>query len=143
MVQWQPNEKGGMMITQFVNRFMEHKAEVRAAFAKAPPTCYKDIVDTVVKALVVEEWGNDPWPDRHLITEINYGDYSGTLVYVIGSWEYALGTHWYVTVGYGSCSGCDTLQAIQGYLDGPPTEQQLDDYMTLALHIVQGIKVME
>ena len=129
------------MITQLVNRFMEHKAKVRAVFAKAPPTRYKDIVNAVVGALAVEDWGN-AWPDVSRVTEIDYGDSRGTLVYVIGSNEYALSTHWYVTVCYGSCSGCDTLKAIR-WCGEPVTDNMLDDYMTLALHIVQGIKVME
>ena len=53
-------------------------------------------------------------------------------------WEY-----WYVKVGYGSCSGCDTLEGIRDYPDEPPTKEQIDAYMTLALHIVQGFKSMQ
>ena len=45
-------------------------------------------------------------------------------------------------VGYGSCSGCDTLEGIRHYNDDKPTEEQVRDYMTLALHIVQGMKRM-
>ena len=42
-------------------------------------------------------------------------------------------THTY----YGSCSGCDTLQGINSYSCELPTEEQVKDYMTLALHLVQ------
>ncbi len=49
---------------------------------------------------------------------------------------------WYVVVGYGSCSGCDTLEAIRSYEDTPPSVEQINDYMGLALNIVQGIKKM-
>jgi hypothetical protein len=45
-------------------------------------------------------------------------------------------------VGYGSCSGCDTLQGISDYSHAAPNEKQIDDYMTLALHIVQGFKAV-
>jgi len=43
-------------------------------------------------------------------------------------------------VSYGSCSGCDTLEAIRDYSGDTPTEKQLDEYMTLALHVVQGLR---
>jgi hypothetical protein len=43
-------------------------------------------------------------------------------------------------VGYGSCSGCDTLQATKDYSDEKPTPDQVSQYMILALHIVQGFK---
>lgn len=45
-------------------------------------------------------------------------------------------------VGYGSCSGCDTLEAIRDYSSEKPTPEQVKDYMALALHIVQGLKKM-
>jgi hypothetical protein len=34
------------------------------------------------------------------------------------------------------------LQAIYKYEDGKPTEEQVKDYMTLALHIIQGMRKM-
>lgn len=37
-------------------------------------------------------------------------------------------------------SGCDTLMAISGYSDELPNEEQVKDYMTLALHLVQKLK---
>ena len=40
-------------------------------------------------------------------------------------------------VGYGSCSGCDTLQGIQGWDDDRlPTEAQINDYMMLCKDII-------
>lgn len=52
--------------------------------------------------------------DTKKITEIDNGDYHGTLIYVIpldtcqpAEYEYLM-----TYVAYGSCSGCDTLQAI-------------------------------
>ena len=62
-------------------------------------------------------------------------------MYVIGGTGYQPRDYWYVMVYYGSCSGCDTLQAICGYTD-KVTDSQVADYMTLALHILQGIKAM-
>lgn len=47
--------------------------------------------------------------------------------------------YWYVRVSYGSCCGCDTLQSITDCSG----DTALDDLMTLALHIVQGLKKMD
>jgi hypothetical protein len=82
-------------------------------------------------------------PDPERIHVIDDGDYQGTLVYVIGSKNYQPDVYWYVKVSYGSCSNCDTLAAIRDNANTPPTAEQIKDYITLALHIVQGLKEME
>jgi hypothetical protein len=85
-------------------------------------------------------------PDPTRIHQIDDGDYQGTLLFVIAASGYQPSDYWYVKVGYGSCSGCDTLQAIDGYggySDEAPSKDQVDDYMTLALHIIQGLKSMQ
>lgn len=51
--------------------------------------------------------------------------------------------YWYVLVGYGSCSGCDTLEGIRNYDNTPPNENQVQEYWTLCLHVAQGLKEME
>lgn len=126
------------MIQEFVDKFMERKADLRVIFAKEHPADYKAIVEAVVTLLHDENAYVSPDPER--IVEIDHGDYQGTLVYIIGASGYQPSEYWAVQVYYGSCSGCDTLQAIHQYSDDPPNEKQIDDYMTLALHIVQGIK---
>ena len=82
-------------------------------------------------------------PDPERIHRIDDGNYQGTLVYVIGEKGYQPDKYWYVKVDYGSCSGCDTLEGIRDYTDDAPTDEQAKDYMTVALHIVQGMKPME
>lgn len=126
------------MIDKFVKAWEANKAQVRNTFAAGHPGAYKDVVTAVVKALVDETDYETLDPER--IVEIDHGQYQGTLLYVIGASDYQPDRYWFVKVGYGSCSGCDTLEALRGWEDGPPTEKQLDGYMTLALHIVQGLK---
>jgi hypothetical protein len=128
------------MIQGFVNRFLsdDGQAQLRAAFAKHPED-YTAIVKAVVQVVSVEDY-DDPDPER--IHRIDDGDYQGTLVFVIAAKGYQPSDYWYVKVGYGSCSGCDTLQSISNYSDAPPTEEQVKEYMTLALHVVQGMKKM-
>lgn len=76
--------------------------------------------------------------DIKKITEIDDGDYQGTLLYLIpfetsqpSEYEYLM-TH----VSYGSCSGCDTLQSIQDYSKRFLTDQQVSDFMTLCKDIL-------
>lgn len=85
------------------------------------------------------EYGEDYQVDK--IHQIDDGDYQGTLIYLIPANTYQPSEYEYLMtyVGYGSCSGCDTLQAIQGWDEKPPTESQMKDYMGLCLHIVQNI----
>ena len=129
------------MIDEFVERWEENKSELREHFSSEHPDRYKDVVRKVVEAL------HDParyqTPDPNRIHEINDGDYQGTLVYVVGAAGYQPHTYWYVRIAYGSCSGCDTLQAIRNYSHEPPTDQQAEDYMKLALHVVQKMKKMD
>ena len=88
--------------------------------------------------------------DGDKITVIDNGDYQGTLLFAIPKACYQPGAYEYLMtyVGYGSCSGCDTLLAIQdGYWgedwcnngnNALPIKEQVDDFMALCLHIVEN-----
>ena len=80
--------------------------------------------------------------DIDRLTEIDDGEYQGSLVFLIPQDVYQPEPYNYVwtCVDYGSCSGCDTLQGISGYEDGYPTEEQVRDYMSLCLHMLQRCK---
>jgi hypothetical protein len=126
------------MKADLVALFMERKPILEAIFAQEHPESYKHLVTTVVRVLNPEqEYGG---LDYNRIHEINDGDYQGCLLYIIAAVGYQPRDYWVVRVAYGSCSGCDTLQAIRMYDDNPPRPAQIEDYMTLALHIVQSIK---
>ncbi len=125
------------MIDTFVRRFEGNKAQLESVLAAKHPENYKDLVTAVVKAITSDDY-DDLDPER--IHEIDDGDYQGTLLYVIGAKGYQPSKYWAVSVYYGSCSGCDTLQDICGYSSEPPTKNQIQQYTTLALHIVQGLK---
>jgi hypothetical protein len=132
------------VIKEFVDAYMKNKEELIAVFSAAHPSTYTDIVKSVVQILsscAGQEWDDRPDPER--IHVIDDGDYQGTLVYVIAEQGYQPSTYWYVRISYGSCSGCDTLGAIRCYGDGPQSGEQVAQYMTLALHIVQQMKKMD
>lgn len=74
------------------------------------------------------------------MTVIDNGDYQGTQIFLIPMETYqpSVEDYVYTNTYYGSCSGCDTLQAIQSYdYNELPNEEQIKDYMTLALHLLQ------
>lgn len=128
------------MIQQFVDRFMQAKPWLEQEFKKAHPEDYKEIVKLVIEAIRDPDGYDQPSTERiHLIDD---GDYQGILLFVIGADGYQPRDYWYVKVGYGSCSGCDTLESIRNYSDNPPSDSEVADYMTLALHVVQAIKKM-
>lgn len=118
-----------------------NKHKLRPFFESAHPRSYGAIVNSVVTLLhgAMDEWER---PDPARITEIDHGEFQGTLVYVIGEAGYQPSKYWYVKVGYGSCSVCDTLESLRDFSDEKPTAEQVDGYMTLVLHIVQGLRQM-
>jgi len=128
------------VIEEFVQRFDANRDVLRARFKAKRPEFYADIVKAVVETVGGDEYGA---MDPTRIHEIDDGNYQGTLVYVIGGGGYQPYDYWYVRVYYGSCSGCDTLQAIQGCAGDEVSDEEADDTMTLALQILQRIKKMD
>lgn len=129
------------MIKEFVVRWEKNKAAIEAEFS-THPDAYVDIVRRVVKHLSdVDADCGTPNPDWKKVHQIDDGDYQGTLVYLIPQQGYQPSTYFVVKVSYGSCSGCDTLESIKSDDRGAaPSRKQIKEYMTLALHIVQGLK---
>jgi len=94
-----------------IERFMSKQEELKQRFRESHPDEYIDLVRSVIAAVTVDEntWkGDAPDPDR--IHQIDDGSYQGVLLFVIAAKGYQPSEYWYVKVGYGSCSGCDTLQ---------------------------------
>ena len=109
--------------------------EVLKADSTLNACSYKYLVELVVKYVFnnsEDSYSYDNW-DYKKITEIDNGDYQGTLLFMIPKQTYqpSEGEYLLTYAGYGSCSGCDTLKAIQSWEDKPPTERQLKDYMSL------------
>ena len=76
------------------------------------------------------------------MTVVDDGDYQGTEIFIMPLDEYQpdIENYIYTHTYYGSCSGCDTLQHISMYDDELPNEVQIQDYMELALHLLQKCK---
>jgi hypothetical protein len=129
------------VIKTFVARFMAEKAALRESFRANFPESYSGIVDGVVRLLAdADADGCSPDPER--VTLIDHGDYQGTQLYVIGASGYQPSTYWAAAIHYGSCSGCDTLQALRDDHGELPNETALDGVMALALQFVQRLRVI-
>lgn len=133
------------MIKEFVAAFDANRELLLDSFREEHPRSYQEIVRRLVTVLRdaladVDDVYSVPDPER--IHVIDDGDYQGTLVFVIGETGYQPRRYWATSVGYGSCSHCDTLAAIHGYGydDEKPTEEQARKYFTLALHLLQRMK---
>lgn len=113
---------------------------------------YKKLVGKVVEIVFNDEeseYSGDEY-DVENITEIDNGDYQGTLLYLIPVKTYQPSESQYLMthVSYGSCSGCDTLQSIQSdmYFVDEGDAKALDEgkkeavkeYMQLCLHLIQN-----
>lgn len=119
------------MIQEFVTKFDENRDKLAESFRQSEPDTYDDIVRSVVALFDVM--------DVNRITRICHGDYSGSIVYVIGESGYSPETYWYVKLWYGSCSVCDTFCAAQENTD---KEERVRKYMLMALYAVQDLKEM-
>ena len=126
------------MIKEFIERFEKNKPKIDAAFRSEHPGDYSEIVRLVVESFEIDEFN---------VCEIPNGRQSGESLFVISSQATYPDAHWFVMVKYGSCTVCDTLMNIRwSGSDGgnsKPTGDQVSGYMKLALHIAQGIKVLE
>lgn len=130
------------MIQHAIDRFNEKKAELSAKLHKKHPEEYADLVKLVVETLTEDTYEVGALRmDPNRIHEIDDGDYQGTLIYIIAENGYQPDRYWSTCVSYGSCSGCDTLLGINQYdTTTPPTDAQVEDYLTLALHLVQHLR---
>lgn len=98
---------------------------------------YMGLLALAVKVILNDNNDDGDWnADR--ITEIDDGDYQGTLIFLIPKDCYQPEESEYLMtyVGYGSCSVCDTLQSIQ---ECASDEQKIIEYMQLCEDMIANI----
>jgi len=130
------------VLQQFVDGWMKNKELARKEFSSKVFNNYDEIVLVALKyaSLDVDEYDA---PDLSKMTVLDHGHYQGTRLFIFPKNRYQPSSYFWVMVNYGSCSGCDTLCAINNYTDdGLPDQKMVDGYMTLALHIVQGLSAI-
>ena len=133
------------MIKEFVERWDKYKDDLRDYFKNNKqeeyPT-YKDIVKALFEYVINKD---EDHYDIENITVIDDGDYQGTLIFILHKSAYQpnIEDYIYTNVYYGSCSYCDTLKGVQSWdLEEFPNSDQVNSYMTLALHILQKCHFM-
>jgi hypothetical protein len=128
------------MIQKFVERFIANKEAIETELREGHPESYSDLVVLLVDYITSDDGDSYDEPDPNRVYVVDDGDCQGMQLYVIGATGYQPSIYWATFVHYGSCSGCDTLEAISDYSTDPPTEEQVEGYMTLMLHLVQKLR---
>lgn len=136
------------MIEAIVKQWDANKHKLEEYFATTKQEDYRDYKTIVVKLFelviteIENEWSGTDEFDISKMTVIDDGDYQGTTIYIIPKDTYQPSINDYVITNnyYGSCSGCDTLLAISSYEDDLPNKEQVKEYMTIALHLVQKLR---
>lgn len=129
------------MIQEIIQKWEQNKDKLKDYFRSTND--YNGSYQSILKAIFhrcLDPDGEDWDIDR--MTVIDDGDYQGSQLFFIPAKTYQPSPYEYIFTHtyYGSCSGCDTLQAINEYTDDLPTPEQVNDYMQLALHLVQKLK---
>ena len=130
------------MIKEFVERWELNKHKLEKHLTEneiSTYDSYKELFELLLNLVINDE--ND-YSKFGNIVELNDGDYQGTYIFIANKETYQPDANDYITsyVSYGSCSGCDTLLNITGYSSKLPNKNQVDDLMTLCLHMLQRCK---
>ncbi|HAT4302239.1 TPA: hypothetical protein I9089_002344 [Clostridium perfringens] len=133
------------MIKYFINKWDKNKDKleeyIKTHNQEDYACSYEDLLKQVIEIVFNE--GNEKRPfNTSDIQTVDFGDYQGTLILTFSTCAYQPSEDetFHTVVDYGSCSGCDTLQGICWKYNEKPNEEQIKDYMTLCLHMVQKIK---
>ena len=126
------------------DKWYENKDKLEKAIRKSNDLnyCnYKRLVEMIVEYILNPSSDSVDKFNKDAITVIDNGDYQGTLLFMIPRDTYQPSVEDYLLtyVYYGSCSGCDTLLAIQGWEDGKLKEEQVRDFMNLCKDLVCNI----
>lgn len=136
------------MIEKFVLAWEKNKANLEEHFRthKQDEYCsYESLVklvfDIIINPAMEYDYEHYDTEDIHVIDD---GDYQGTQIFLIhrNTYQPDICEYVYTHTYYGSCSGCDTLLSISGYGGELPDKKQIEDYMTLCLHLLQRCTAM-
>ena len=111
------------MLKVLVEKWDKNKDKLKEALSDVinADIDYEDLVRLTFSTIYNDGDESIEYPYTELncnaITKIDDGDYQGTLLFLIPFKTYQPSEYEYLMtyVGYGSCSGCDTLLAITDY----------------------------
>ena len=133
------------MIQELVKQWEENKYKLEEYFKTTKQEEYSSSYEQIVRKvfeLCLPKADDYSGFDLSKMTVIDDGDYQGTQIFIIPIDTYQPSVSDYVMTHnyYGSCSGCDTLMSIHGYEKGLPSDEQVKEYMSLSLHLIQKLK---
>lgn len=133
------------MIKEFVEKWNKYKNDLEEFFRNTEQEKYSSY-EEIVRILfdkVINKDEEEPFDTKNICV-IDDGSYQGTQIFILHKdiYQPEIEDYVYTNTYYGSCSGCDTLLSISDYDDGLPDEEQIKEYMTLALHLLQKCKYM-
>lgn len=136
------------MIKEFIDKWEKNKQNVEYYFKttrQGQYSSYEDIVKLLFDEVINIDEDEENKFDTENILVIDDGDYQGTQIFILhkNCYQPNVRDYVYTNTYYGSCSGCDTLLGISDYENGIPNEEQVQEYMTLVLHLLQKCKYMQ
>jgi hypothetical protein len=131
------------MINDFLIAWHKNKSKLRKAFAKRHPRDYNQIVEMLFRIVINPEL-EDKY-DTDNITVLDQDQPNGIEIFILCNqkWPLMVDDYIYTHNFYGSCDICDILESIKNInrrRKVRPDEDQLDEYMTLAFHLLQRTK---
>lgn len=121
----------------------QHILESKLREIDLSQTDYLDLLALTVETILNDNNNENCEPkwDAGNITQIDNGDYQGTLLYLIPEKTYQPSEYEYLMtyVGYGSCSGCDLLQSIQPYCHEETTDEDIKSFMSLCKDFITNM----
>ncbi len=140
------------MIPEIIKQWDDRKHILEVFFREnkqSEYSSYRQMVEKLMELVITDAKGyGNKWEQKWNlkdIRELDFGDYQGELMFFIprDTYQPSADEILVTIVSYGSCSGCDTIQGICEYRERDlPSEQQVKDYMSLALHLVQNMKLI-
>lgn len=138
------------MINKFVKAWDVGKENLQEFFKtnkQKEYDTYEKIVQQLVRIVInpyirETQYDDGVWNELNIkdMVVLDHGDYQGMQLFIFHADTYQPGIedYYYTHNYYGSCSGCDTLLSILEWDDEAlPTDSQVEEYMSLCLHLLQ------
>ena len=133
------------MIKQFVMAWENNKSQLEKHIKthNQDDFSYEWLLKALIDVVINPFYKEEEWNSEKIHT-IDDGHWQGSQLFIVplNTYQPSPYQYFWTHVDYGSCSGCDTLEGIRHYDKGFPNEEQVNEYMILALHLLQHCRMM-
>lgn len=113
-----------------MNKWTENKNKLKTIFSKHKKREYEEY-NSLIKLVI-----HTILPNSRLINYKEVGTYSGDIYFTISYKS----NYYFGSIGYGSCSVCDSLiHAIGYHTDIKPNKKEIEDLMLLSLELLESL----